>query len=67
MTSNRKTHTSAEVKNRYNTKSYDRLGVMVYKGEKEKIKQRADSLGLSVNAYINMLIEKDIENFASMK
>lgn len=67
MNRSKKTHTSAEVKNRYNTKSYDRIGIMVYKGEKEKIKQRADSLGLSVNAYINMLVEKDIADFASMK
>jgi len=63
----KKTHTSAEVKNRYNTKAYDRLGVMVYKGGKEKLKERADELDMSVNAYINMLISKDIEGFVPMK
>lgn len=67
MNSSKKTHTSAKVKNRYNAKSYDRIGIMVYKGEKEKIKQRADALGLSVNAYVNMLISKDMEEFAAMK
>lgn len=67
MTKNRRTHTSAKVKNRYNEKSYDRLVTVVYKGEKEKVKQRADAVGLSVSAYINMLIEKDIADFNAMK
>lgn len=66
-TENKKPHTSAEVKNRYNTKSYDRIGIMVYKGEKDKIKKRADALGLSVNAYINMLVERDTPDFVAMK
>ncbi len=67
MTENKKPHTSAEVKNRYNSKAYDRIGLMVYKGEKEKIKRRAESLGLSVSAYINSLIENDISDFTAMK
>ena len=67
MTENKNPHISAKVKNRYNEKSYDRLGTVVYKGEKEKIKQRADAVGMSVSAYINMLIEKDIADFNAMK
>lgn len=67
MNENKKPHTSAKVKNRYNEKSYDRLVTVVYKGEKEKIKQRADAVGMSVSAYINMLIEKDIADFNAMK
>lgn len=67
MSEKKKPHTSAEVKNRYNEKAYDRIGLMVYKGEKDKVKQRAESLGLSVSGYINMLIGNDIEDFTAMK
>lgn len=47
-----KTHTSAEVKNRYNTKAYDRIALSVPKGTKAKWQARAVQLGLSLNAYI---------------
>lgn len=46
---------------KYNLKAYDRIELQVYKGEKEKIKQHAESLGLSLNAYITGLIRKDME------
>lgn len=52
--------TSAAVKNRYNMKAYDRINFTVPKGEKEKIKARADSLGESVNGYILRLIREDM-------
>jgi hypothetical protein len=55
-----KTRTSAEVKNRYNAKAYDRIAVVVKKGEKDLIKSHADALGLSLNAYITGLIYKDL-------
>lgn len=59
-TTKRKTHTSAAVKNKYNAKAYDRIALVVKKGDKDLIKSRADELGVSVNAYITSLIEKDI-------
>lgn len=38
----------------------DQIIFRVEKGRKERIKFRAESLGLSLNAYINGLIEKDM-------
>ena len=47
--------------NKYNAKAYDRLNIMVKKGQKEKIQERANFLGLSLNGYITQLIEKDMQ------
>lgn len=46
--------------NRYINKAYDRINLIVPKGQKEIIKAHAESKGKSVNAYINDLIEKDM-------
>lgn len=51
---------SVEVKERYNAKTYDRATVRFHKGDLERIKARAESLGKSFNGYINYLIEKDM-------
>ena len=51
--------TSAKVKNRYAAKAYDRIVCIVKKGRKEEIQRRAELLGLSVNAYICGLIDRD--------
>ena len=47
---------------KYQKKAYDRLELKVKKGEKQRIKQRADVLGKSVNTYIWDLIQKDLNN-----
>ena len=47
-------------KNKWNAKTYDQLRVNVKKGERDKIKAHAESLGLSLNAYIIKLIEEDM-------
>ena len=47
---------------KYQKKAYDRLELKVKKGEKQRIKQRADVLGKSVNTYIWGLIQKDLNN-----
>lgn len=44
--------TSAKVKNRYNAKAYDRIALMVPKGTKQIWRDRAEQLGLSLNAYV---------------
>lgn len=51
--------TSAKVKNRYNAKAYDRIVCLVKKGRKKEIQRRAELLGLSVNAYLVGLIDRD--------
>ena len=52
--------TSAAVKNRYNAKAYDRITVVVKRGEKERLKAKAQALGKnSLNEYILSLIYAD--------
>jgi predicted DNA binding CopG/RHH family protein len=48
-----------EYNNQFIASAYDRINLTVPKGNKEKIRARAESKGMSVNAYINDLIEKD--------
>ena len=48
--------TSSKVKDRYNAKVYEEIKGRVYKGEKDKIKAHAESMGESVNAFINRAI-----------
>lgn len=58
--------TSAAVKNRYANKAYDRINLLVPKGEKEKIKEHAEKNGESVNGYINRIIEEDMKRCNGM-
>ena len=53
--------TSVEVKERYNKKAYEDIRLRVKKGQKEKIRARADELQKSINGYIVDLIEEDLE------
>lgn len=54
--------TSNESKAKYNAKAYDRLEIVVPKGQKEIIKAYAESKRTSINAYINKLINDDLGN-----
>lgn len=47
--------------NKYIQKTYDRINLTVPKGQKELIKQYADSNGESVNAFINRAIKIAID------
>ena len=51
-----KTKTSSTVKNRYNAKAYDRIGVMVPKGQKATVEAAASATGESVNMFIQKAI-----------
>lgn len=46
--------------NKYISKAYDRINLTVPKGQKDIIKEFADSNGESVNGYINRLIAADM-------
>ena len=46
--------------NKYNAKAYDRIALQVYKGERDKIRAYAESIGKSLNGYINDLIVSDM-------
>jgi len=45
---------------RYNAKTYDQIKVVVKKGRREVIKEFAKSQGLSLNKYVNKLIDEDM-------
>lgn len=47
--------------NKYNAKAYDRIQVIVPKGDKDKLKSAADARGISVNALIVAEIKKYLE------
>ena len=47
-----------EANNRYNAKAYDRINIAVPKGDKEKLQAQAQQHGLSLNGYINKLIDE---------
>ena len=50
--------TSAAVKNRYAAKVYDRINLVVKKGQKEVIQTHAEARGESVNGFIWRAIEQ---------
>ena len=54
-----KSHIAAS--NRYNLKSYDRLQTYIAKGQKDILKSHADSMGESLNAFVNRAIAETVE------
>ena len=52
---------STKAQNKYINKAYDRINLVVPKGKKEAIKEYADSLGESVNGFINRAIDETIK------
>lgn len=58
----RKTHTSTEVKRRYNEKTYEQLTLSLPIGLKKQWKDLAEAKGLSVTKFIIQLVEKELDN-----
>ena len=56
---------SAEAKNRWNAKNYDRIGVMVPKGRKAEIAAHAAARGESVNGFIGRAITETMNRDAT--
>lgn len=52
--------TSTASRNKYNAKAYDRLNLVVPKGQREQIQEYAKEHGMSLNGYINSLIKADM-------
>ena len=52
--------TSTASRNKYNAKAYDRLNLVVPKGQREQIQAYAKKHGMSLNGYINNLIKVDM-------
>ncbi len=46
---------------KYKKKTYDRIELLVYKGEKQKIKDYAAKKGKTVNGFITELIREEME------
>lgn len=49
--------TSTASKRKYNEKAYDRIALTVPKGKKEEYRKLAESKGMSLNGFINKLLE----------
>ena len=54
------TFNQIEYQNQYNKDKYDRITIMVPKGNKVVLQTYAKKLNLSLNAYINKLLEEKI-------
>ena len=59
--------TSSAVKDRYNAKVYEEIKVRVQKGDKEKIKAHAESMGESVNGFIGRAIAETMARDTSVQ
>ena len=55
------TQSSNKAVQKYSKKAYDNLTVRVKKGKGEEIKAYAEAQGMSLNGYINKLIEEDMK------
>ena len=65
MPENKNSKAKIAANNRYNEKAYDRINIAVPKGKKAVIKAHAESIGESINGYINKAIEEKIERDGS--
>ena len=52
---------STASKNKYNAKAYDRINLIVKKGERDKLKSHAENQGESLNGFINRAICETVE------
>ena len=59
--------TSAKSINKYMDKAYDRINLTVPKGDKDKIKAHAESMGESVNSFIGRAIENQMARDTQVK
>lgn len=53
--------TSAESKNKYRSKAYDQLNIIVPKGHKDTIKAHADAQGKSLNGFVVEAIDEKMD------
>lgn len=47
--------------NEYNRLKYDRVGIVMPKGKKDVVKEKATAAGQSMNEYVNQAIEERME------
>ena len=54
-----------EYKNKFARERYDRLNLVLPKGQKDVLKEQCDKMELSVNEYIRLLIQDDMKSGTS--
>ena len=52
---------STKAQNKYISKKYDRISLVVEKGKKETIKEHAEAFGESLNGFINKAIDEKMQ------
>ncbi len=62
MSAEEKVFNQISYQNSYNKEKYDRISLMLPKGEKDRIKTAAAAAGESVNEYINKAIRQRIDH-----
>lgn len=60
VSESQKAKSSTRAKNKYNASHYDSLRIVVYKGDKERIKAFAESRGQTINGFVNELIKREM-------
>ena len=51
---------ATRAKARYDLKTYDKVYIRVKKGQKERLKEYAESVGMSVNSFVLSAVEEKI-------
>ena len=54
---NKKKFNQISYQNQYNKTKYDRIVLMVKKGKKDELKERAKKQGISLNSYLLQIID----------
>lgn len=54
------TEAKKKANRKYNDKAYDRISIVVKKGQRDEFKRYAESKGMSLNGLINYLLEKEM-------
>jgi predicted HicB family RNase H-like nuclease len=62
MSAEEKVFNQISYQNSYNKEKYDRISLMLPKGEKDRIKTAAVAAGESVNEFINKAIKQRIDH-----
>ena len=52
---------STRAKNKYNAANYERIALVVPKGQKEQIKEHAEQRGESINGFVKRAIDETIK------
>lgn len=61
MQNNKEKFDAVKYRNSFNKEKYDRVNIMLPKGQKEVVKAYAGEKGLSLNAFIIGLINKEMQ------